>query len=132
MKTFRRLTAATLIALIASVGAGVPSAHAATSTTACFRWSDDGTVYASQPLELWRTNSAGQLTSLLRSGRSNANGCGTFYDTPSNVYLRVVAQYNTPTGAHFDHWQGLSPRVATPGSGGANLGLGYVSYAWSI
>ncbi|MBA2282094.1 MAG: hypothetical protein H0W25_12825 [Acidimicrobiia bacterium] len=132
MNAFRRLIAAILIALTATLAAGVPSAHAATSTTACFRWSNN-TAYANQPMQLWRTDSTGRLISLQRSGRTNASGCGTFSNTPSNMYLRAVAQYNSPAVyGHYDHWEGFSPRIATPGSGAANLGTGYVYYVWSI
>jgi len=84
-------------------------------------------------MQLWRTDASGNPVSLLRTGRSSANGCGTFYNTPSNVYLRAAAQYNTPVvNSHFHHDDGMSPRWALPGSGTANLGTGYVFYRWSI
>lgn len=132
MKIFRSLIAAAAIAVTATTVVAVPAAHAATGVTACFRFST-GATYANKPMDLWKTDSAGNLISIVKSGNTGANGCGTFYGTPSNLRLTAVAQYNQSTvKPHYDHYIGYSPLVALPGSGTTNIGTGYVYYAWSI
>ncbi len=85
------------------------------------------------PMQHWTTDMAGNLISLIRPGKTAANGCGTFYNTPSNTNLRAVAQYNTaPVNFHYSRYQGVSPLIALPGAGTAHVGTGYVYYAWSI
>jgi hypothetical protein len=132
MNKFRSFALAAAVAASGTVALGVAPAEASSSVTACFRWANN-TAYASQPMELWRTDSRGNLISLVKSGRSAANGCGTFYGTPTNVYLRAVAQYNTPpVWGHYDHYQGFSPLIGNPGTAAANVSSAYVTYAWSI
>jgi len=101
-------------------------ASAASSVTACFRWSN-GTAYANQPMKLYTYNpSTGRIVSLVRNGRSNASGCGTFSNTPTNQNLVAVASF----GTDFQYWEGWSPRYALPGQSGANLGTGTVYRIW--
>jgi hypothetical protein len=128
MNTIRKILAGALVALtftFATVGVGAPQASAATSTTACFKWSD-GTPYMNRTVQLWQMNSAGNRVAKLRDGRTDANGCGTFFNTPSNMYLAMRA-------VHIDYlwwgnavYEGWTSRMSLPGQGGALLGIGWV------
>ncbi len=63
-----------------------------------------------------------QLSVPIRNGKTNASGCGTFYNTPSTVYLRLkayVAFGDANIGmAIFDGPSGYF----SPGSGTGNVG----------
>ena len=131
MHKIRKMLIAGAVALAATAGAGVAPASAATSTTACFKWAPGtpaaGTPYMNRPVQLWQTNSVGARLVKLRDGRTDSNGCGTFYNTPSNMNLRMRAVQvdQTLTGqAVYEGWTG---RFALPGNGGVVLGIGYVS-----
>lgn len=119
------------VAAAATVGVGVAPAQAATSTTACFDWAAGtpaaGTPYMNRAVQLWQTNSAGAPIAKLRDGRTAANGCATFYNTPSNVTLRMRAVHVDSFWWGQAVYQGWTSRIALPGQGGALLGKGYVA-----
>jgi len=79
-------------------------------------------------VQLWRTNSAGGLVSKIRDGRTGSNGCATFSSTPTNVNLRMQAVHVDSYLGGTDTYIGIAPRIAPPGAGGHQLGLGYVNY----
>ena len=115
-----------------TLGAGVPQASAATSTTACFQWGANtlapGSPYTNRSVQLWQTTSDGTLIAKLRDGRTGSNGCATFYNTPTNVSLRMRAVHVDTYFGGSDLYVGLTPRVGPPGAGGFQLGLGYVNF----
>lgn len=116
-------TTALLGATLAATGLVTASpAEAATGTYFCFGWASTGTAYANYPVHLWRVNSLGAKVTYLRPGRTASNGCATFYNTPSGVNLRVFVDFYPG----FQAFHGATPRMATPGSGTANLGTGWV------
>lgn len=116
-------TGAVLCATLAATGFVTASpAEAATGTYFCFGWASTGTAYANYPVHLWRVNSSGAKVSYVRAGRTGSNGCATFYNTPSNVNLRVFVDFVSG----FQAFHGATPRMALPGSGTANLGTGWV------
>ena len=132
MKNVRKLLIAGIVAAAATVGVGVPQASAATSTTACFDWGYNapapGTDYRNRTVELWRVNSSGAAVQRLRVGRTDSNGRGTFFNTPSNVYLRMRAIHVDYIYGDTETYEGWTNRIALPGSGGALLGVGQVIY----
>jgi hypothetical protein len=99
------------------------SVSAASQVTFCFKWYS-GSTYANYPvyLEAWQ-NGRWQV---IRNGRTNASGCGTFSNTPTNVQLLVQASM-TAGGSRFD---GYTPYYSNTGTGGANLGTGTVYQTW--
>jgi hypothetical protein len=129
MKISTRLAALAVVAL-APLGAVLTQATpvaAATQTTACFKWSS-GPAYSNQPVYLMSWDGAKWVS--IRSGKTNANGCGTFYNVPSNRYLTMkgyqVFGDNNIGLAMFEGWP---PRYASPGTGAPHLGTGYVGLA---
>ncbi len=125
----RKAVAAVAIAVMSVAGmtalTGSP-ASAATSVTFCFQHNGGG-AYANSPVYLYRVNASGSPISLVRNGKTGANGCATFYNTPSNVYLRVQARNvigNYQIGQAV--YSGWSPFRTNTGSGLANVGTGRV------
>lgn len=102
-------------------------AHAATAVSFCLKWST-GAAYASQPVQLQRWD--GYKWATIRSGRTNAQGCGTFYRTPTDVHLIVNGHAVLNYGGWHGVWTGWTPKSASPGSGGVNLGTGIVAYQY--
>ncbi len=126
-KISKRIAALALavMAPIAAVAVDVAPASAASQTTACFKWSN-GAAYASQPVYLMQWNGAQWVS--IRNGRTNTNGCGTFYNVPTNQYITMkgyAAFGNGNIGMAL--WEGFAPRYANPGQGGVNLGTGRVN-----
>ncbi len=132
MKNVRKMLIAGIVALTATVGVGATQASAATSTTACFKWGPGtpaaGTPYMNRAVQLFQTNSVGTPTAKLRDGRTGSNGCATFYNTPSGVYLRMRAIHIDQIMGGNDLYVGWTSRIANPGQGGALLGLANVYY----
>ncbi len=130
MKNIRKILITGAIALTATIGAGVPQASAATSTTACFKWAAGtpaaGTPYMNRTVQLWQTNSVGTPIVKVRDGRTASNGCATFYNTPSNLNLRMRAVHVDQYSWGSAVYEGWTQRFALPGQGGALLGIGYV------
>jgi hypothetical protein len=130
MKNVRKMLIAGIVALTATVGVGVPQTSAATSTTACFKWAAGtpaaGTPYMNRAVQLWQTNSAGTPTAKVRDGRTGSNGCATFYNTPSNMNLRMRAVHVDQFWWGSAVYEGWTQRIALPGQGGVLLGVGYV------
>ncbi len=127
MKISNRLAALAIVAL-APLGALVMQATpaaAATQTTACFKWSS-GVAYSNQPVYLMTWDGAKWVS--VRNGKTNASGCGTFSNVPSNKYVRVKA-YKAFGDANIGlaMFEGWTPSYANPGQGAAQLGTGYVS-----
>lgn len=110
-----------LMAISAPVVMATP-AQAATSVSFCFR-ATDGSPYANKPVYLKNF----QDGSTIRSGRSNSNGCGVFYNVPSHLRVYVKAYF-----VYGDHnigqaiFEGNTPYYAPAGAGGANLSTGTV------
>lgn len=122
----RKLAAAALVlsSFAAPIAAATP-AHAATATSFCFKWGG-GAAYANRPVFLMSWQSGRWVS--IRSGKTAANGCGTFWRVPSSGYTTVMAR--EVLGDHnfgLALFEGMSPRYAVPGSGTAQLGTGYVS-----
>ena len=117
-----------LATVVAAAGAGsalattAAPAQAATAVTVCYVYKQTGAAYANLPVDLWQVDSYGNWISKVRSGKTNSSGCGTFTNTPSNMYLRGYA--NIYVGGRL--LSGASSRIALPGTGGANLGSSYV------
>ena len=120
-----------LISLVAMMGIGIGglagnegTASAASGVSFCFGWADTGAAYANYPvyLEAWQ---GGQWV-VIRNGHTNAQGCGLFRDTPTNVHLLVQASL-VAGGRRFD---GYTPNYSSLGSGGAQLGTGWVYLTW--
>ena len=122
VKHIRKITVAVVIAAAAlfGVAGGAQPASAATAVSSCFKW-DTGTAYKSQPVFLMKWN--GSAWTSIRSGRTNASGCGTFTNVPSNVYVTMQAYSVLGDGniglAIYSSNNGI---WATPGSGGVSLG----------
>ena len=124
----RRAGVAFLAAVVASlglVGAGAVTrpASAATAVRFCFTYSNPPTfsAYANKPVFLYYKAPHG-WEYLGRSGSTGANGCGTFYNTPTNVQLAVRAYTSTPYMA----WDGWSQYSSHTGAGTNHLGNGNV------
>ncbi len=130
MKNIRKILTAGIIALTATVSVGATQASAATSTTACFQWAAGtpaaGTPYMNRTVQLWRTNSAGAPIAKVRDGSTGANGCATFYNTDPAMNLRMRAVHVDQYWWGNAVYEGWTSRYATPGYGGALLGIGYV------
>lgn len=123
----RRLAASLLVVVlgVAGLGMGAQPASAATQVTACFRWSSGG-AYAYQPVHLMRFNGSGWVVE--RNGKTGANGCGTFYNTPSNVHLTVKAyKVYGDNNIGLAIYSGWAPNYTNTGGGGAYVGTGTVS-----
>jgi hypothetical protein len=126
--TARILKVATALLLAVGAVTAVPmSASAATATSFCVRWPSGGVhygePYANQPVSLVNYSTG----ALIKTGSTNAAGCGTFYGVPSNlnVWVKVNRVYGNGTiGMAIFH--GGTPRYATPGAGTANLGTMYL------
>lgn len=126
-RSIRTLVARTA-AVVALAGSGIAATAAPSSAAAfekaCFSWSSGG-VYAGQPvyLEQW----TGQWTSI-RGGTTNSYGCASFSNVPTGAYTTIHAYKAFGNGsiglALFSGYPGL---YANPGTGGVNLGHGYVS-----
>lgn len=126
MNRFIRITIAALALAIGGTAVGATPAHAASAVTACFRFSDDGSVYANRPVQLQSATDGRWST--IRSGNTNASGCGTFSATPTNKWLRIraaIVEGNSLIGQKV--WEGVSPYRSNTGAGSANLGTGYLN-----
>ena len=125
-KKFRILVLAGLTGLT-TIGAtaALPAAPtaAATSVTFCFKYANPPSfsAYATKPVYLYEVRPNGQAGRLLRSGSTNASGCGTFYNVDGST---AVAVYAYTTGVQT--WEGWSQYSAAIGRGPANLGTGMV------
>jgi hypothetical protein len=132
MKKLCKMLIAGTIATTTILSAGFSQASAATSTTACFKWGSNapapGAPYMNRNVQLWQTNSVGTPIVKLRDGRTGSNGCATFFNTPSNINLRMRAVHVDYIWGGTDVYEGWSQRHATPGQGGQLLGVGYVYY----
>lgn len=120
----RRTLVALLMALglATALGATAAPAHAATSVSFCFKFNNASqTSYANRPVYLYFKAPHG-WEYLGRSGYTNANGCGTFYNTPTNTTMAVRAWINT----QYQTWDGWTPIASHTGSGGHHLGTGWV------
>lgn len=125
-----RILTAAGIALGLSLGtvAVAAPAQAATAVSFCMTWG--GTAYANQPVYLKQWTGAKWVS--IRSGKTNASGCGTFYSTPSGVYLGVQGYTVLNAGRISKVYDSGNPQVwATPGNGGVNLGTIRVNLAYS-
>ena len=113
---------ATLSTLGATAALDASPASAATAVTFCFRFQNppNFTSYANRPVYLYDQLPHGEWR-LLRSGSTNASGCGTFYNTNPTVPLAVRAYTSTA----FQTWDGWS-QIAGVGNGTSNLGTGNV------
>jgi hypothetical protein len=125
------MLSALLAAMVSVVGLGVTAqpAAAASAVSFCFREPTSpmgavGAPYANKPVYLMRWAPWANKWVHERSGSTNASGCGTFFNTATAPYLRVQAYLPTRTGV-FSAW---TPRYANSGSGGANLGTGYLQF----
>ena len=111
------------LGLVTGVGAMAAPAQAASAVSFCFKFANPPTfsTYANRPVFLYYKAPHG-WEYLGRSGYTNSNGCGTFYNTPTNARLAVRAYVNT----QYQTWDGWSQYSSYTGSGGANLGKGLV------
>lgn len=130
-KKIRTITLAALTGL-ATIGAtaALPAAptSAATSVTFCFDFANppSWTDYANRPVYLYDALPSGELR-LIRTGTTNAAGCGTFYNTNPTVRMYVRA-YIATAYQTWDSWSAWSAsHPANPGNGGVNLGTGLVN-----
>ena len=128
LSRFRRLSLTLLVAVLGAlglVGAGTvtTTANASSAVSFCFTFANPPThsAYANRPVFLYYKAPHG-WEYLGRSGYTGSNGCGTFYNTPTNVQLAVRAYTSTA----YQTWDGWSQYLAPSGSGGANLGNGMV------
>lgn len=121
-----RRVVAGLIAMTALIGGLVfttSSAHAATSVSACFKWTT-GAAYASQPVQLLQWNGSRWVT--VRNGKTNSSGCGTFYNTSVGTYYTFAASVTHNTGYYLNSYRGYAPHASHTGHGNSNVGTGYV------
>ena len=119
----KALTSVLVGAALVTTGAVTASpAQAATSTGFCFRFAETNYQYANHPVQLWSVDAYGNKVSYIRGGQTGANGCGTFYNTPSGVRLRVFVNYT----AGWRTFYGATPMLADPGNFAAQLGTGWV------
>jgi len=122
---FRTATIASVVGL-AAIGAtaALPatSASAATSVTFCFKYANPPSfsVYANKPVTLYEVRPNGQAGRALRTGSTNASGCGTFYNVDGSTAVAVYAKTSTA----YQTWEGWSQYSAPIGNGSANLGTG--------
>lgn len=116
-------TIAAAAVLTGTSALSAPAASAATGVYSCFTWSS-GYAYANQPVHLLQWNGSSWVK--IRSGKSGANGCSTFYNTPSNVHLMVQGYTVLNSGYYNTIWSGYSPRYTGTGAGTANVGTGVV------
>ena len=126
--TARRLAATVLAAAAITGGTAAvtaPSAQAASGVSFCFVWGG-GTAYANQPVYLM--NSAGQS---VRAGKTNGSGCGVFTNTPTSSGMYVRAHTVLNEGSYHSVYAGNSRYAAPAGTGGANLGTGYVGFVYA-
>jgi len=124
--TVRRAVAA-LVAVAAMVGGLVittGTAHAATSVTACFQFSN-GAAYASRPVTLQQWNGSRWVG--VRNGKTGTNGCGTFYNTSTGVYYSMSASLTENTGYWVYQYSGWAPSYSHTGTGNGWVGTGTVS-----
>ena len=123
--TLRRALTALLLSLglVTGLGAMTAPAQAASAVSVCFKFANPPTfsTYSNRPVYLYYKAPHG-WEYLGRSGNTNASGCATFYNTPTNVRLAVRAYMNT----QYQTWDGWSQYSSNTGSGGANLGRGLV------
>lgn len=119
------LGAAALIATGATLAGPAAPAQAATSVSFCFSWAA-GAAYSSSPVYLHEWN--GQQWVSIRSGRTNASGCATFSRTIANRYY-IVQAYKAVGDRSYGiaTYTGWTPYYSGLGTGGSNLGRGYVS-----
>jgi hypothetical protein len=118
----RKITSALVaLSLVAGmIGAMAEPTHAATQVTACYQW-DTGAAYANQPVSLVQWNGSSWVP--IRSGRTGGNGCGTFYNVPSNVYvsMRVHLVLGNSSIGQAIYASGV-PSYGAPGNFARNLG----------
>jgi hypothetical protein len=112
-----------IAATVGAVGLQATPAAAATQTTACFVWST-GAAYSLKPVYLNYWNGSGWVN--IRSGTTNASGCGTFRNVPANVYVNMQGYVALNNGTSITLWNGYTGWAA-PGQGAANLGTAVVS-----
>ena len=123
----RTAALASLVGLgsIGAASAALPagSASAATTVSFCFKYQNPPSfsAYANKPVYLYQVLPSGGVGRLMRSGSTNANGCGTFYNVDGST---AVAVYAYTTGNQT--WEGWSQYSAPIGRGAANLGTGQV------
>jgi len=84
-------------------------AQAATSVRVCVGRQQTDSLYRDYPISLYRSDSSGRLLQWLRSGKTGQYGCGTFYNTGPNMYLRAAAPcagrwYYSPSWANPGHY----------------------------
>jgi hypothetical protein len=120
----RRFGTAVLMAA-AVIGGSVATAAPASAASAvsfCFTFANPPahSAYANQPVYLNEKLPHGW--DLRYSGRTNASGCGTFYNTNTANPLWVRAYTSTA----YQTWDGWTPYYANAGAGGVNLGKGMV------
>jgi hypothetical protein len=124
--TRRVRKAAAVLALTAAAGAtalvNAPAASAASAVSFCFTFANPPahSAYANRPVYLYAQLPHGW--DLVKSGTTNASGCGTFYNTPTNTKLMVRAY----TATAYQTWDGWSQYYAPTGSAGYSLGKGMV------
>ena len=123
-KSVRFLLAAAVaaVSLLGGMTLTGGSAQAATAVTGCFKWSN-GAPYANQRVHLLQWT--GSWT-VIRNGKTNGAGCGTFYNTPGNAYLAMKATAVLDDGRYVTSYEGYSPRYVEPGNYHGGVGTGYV------
>jgi hypothetical protein len=93
---------------VGTAGQGSAAGTSAPDLKFCLEY-DNRSAYVSQPVMLYwfdfRTNKA----MLWKSGRTAADGCGTFRDVVPNVYYAVVGQWSVRTGFSMEIWSGSTP-----------------------
>lgn len=124
-RRFRLALAATAIAFLGGVLAPASPAHAASSLSFCFKWSN-GTAYSRQPVYLMSWSGSRWVSE--RKGATGSNGCGTFSSVRTDRYTTVKA-YVVFGDANIglSIWEGWAPYYANPGRGSVSLGTGWVS-----
>lgn len=122
--TARILKISAALLLGATAATAVPvSASAATSASFCVRWPVGGLhygePYANGPVSLVNYSTG----ALIKTGSTNAAGCGTFTNVPStlNVWVKVNRVYgNSLIG--YAIFSGSTPYYGNPGIGPVSLG----------
>lgn len=136
------------LALAGAAVAAAPSAHAASTVTFCFRWTEDrqpvptagppGGAYAKLPVVLMQTRDGKAVQ--LRKARTGADGCGAFAATPTDrpVWVRAAYVQDTestdggPRSSARYRWGGRTPQTAGASTGAADLGTGTVKLLRAI
>lgn len=118
-KRIAKLAIAATAALGSVAGVAATPAHASSAVSACF--TEPGYGWARQPVQLVGWN--GRNWTLVRSGTTNANGCATFLNTPTDRHLSIRAYKYLTSPYHGTITFDSSVTRWTPtGSGGHNLG----------